>query len=75
MVQRDDLRDKQVIYRLLVLIVTAAVMQIVGAGVLDVVIAAIPIYGEMQVTIIGLAALFGVIYLIAVVAKWTLRRA
>jgi prepilin signal peptidase PulO-like enzyme (type II secretory pathway) len=59
----------------LVLIVTAAVMQIVGAGVLDVVIAAIPIYGEMQVTIIGLAALFGVIYLIAVVAKWTLRRA
>jgi hypothetical protein len=29
----------------------------------------------MQVTIIGLAALFGVIYLIAVVAKWTLRRA
>jgi hypothetical protein len=63
-----------VIYRLLVLIVTAAVMQVVGSGVLDVAIAAIPKYGETPVTIIGLAALFAVIYLIAVFAKRALRR-
>jgi hypothetical protein len=64
-----------VIYRILILIILAAVMQIVGSGILDAAIAAIPKYGETPVTVVVLPVLVTALYLLAVIAKRIIRRA